>query len=74
MTVRNIHVVPHGNGWDVIHEGARYADSHHDSQEDAIEAGTRDAQRERVELLIHGQDGQVRSRNSYGGDPRGVEG
>jgi hypothetical protein len=39
-----------------------------------VEAGTRDAQREHVELLIHGLDGQIRARNSFGHDPRSVHG
>ncbi|MHA7683560.1 DUF2188 domain-containing protein [Cupriavidus sp. PET2-C1] len=70
MTAHNIHVLPHGSGWDVIQEGARYANSHHASQEDAVAAGTRDAQREQVELLIHGLDGQIRTRSSFGQEPR----
>ncbi|GAB7542389.1 DUF2188 domain-containing protein [Cupriavidus sp. 8B] len=70
MTAHNIHVLPHGTGWDVIQEGARYANSHHASQEEAVEAGIRDAQREQVELLIHGLDGQIRARNSFAHDPR----
>lgn len=72
MTAHNIHVLPHGSGWDVIQEGSRYANSHHASQEDAVEAGTRDAQREQVELLIHGLDGQIRTRSSFGHEPRSI--
>ncbi|QOT81144.1 DUF2188 domain-containing protein [Cupriavidus basilensis] len=72
MTAHNIHVLPHGSGWDVIQEGARYANSHHASQEDAVAAGTRDAQREQVELLIHGLDGQIRTRSSFRHEPRSI--
>ncbi|MFS8978472.1 DUF2188 domain-containing protein [Cupriavidus necator] len=70
----NLHVVPHLDGWDVIYEGARYAESHHATQEEAIAAGTTAARRKHVELLIHGRDGQIRSRNSFGHDPRAVAG
>ncbi|KWR90556.1 DUF2188 domain-containing protein [Cupriavidus sp. IDO] len=70
----NLHVVPHQDGWDVIREGARYAESHHATQEEAITAGTAQAQREKIELLIHGRDGQIRVRNSYGYDPRAIAG
>ncbi|MBP0619551.1 MULTISPECIES: DUF2188 domain-containing protein [Cupriavidus] len=70
----SIHVVPHRDGWDVIHEGARYAESHHATQEEAIAAATTQAQREHVELLVHGRDGQIRSRNSFGHDPRTIPG
>ncbi|CAG2140911.1 hypothetical protein D3C81_1262060 [compost metagenome] len=70
----NLHVVPHGSGWDVIHEGARYAESHHATQDEAIQAGTGLARRQKVELLIHGVDGKIRERDSYGHDPREVAG
>lgn len=71
---RNVHVLPHGDGWDVIHEGAKGERAHFLTQEAAVEAATLIAQREKVELLVHGQDGQIRSRNSYGHDPRSVKG
>lgn len=70
----NLHVMPHGEGWDVIHEGSRYAESHHTTQDEAIAAGTERARREKVELLIHGRDGQIRARNSFGHDPRHIPG
>jgi hypothetical protein len=70
----NIHVVPHGDGWDVTREGARYAESHHETQEEAIAAGTAQAQREKVDLLIHGRDGQIRTRSSFGNMPSGIRG
>lgn len=70
MMHANIHVLPHANGWDVICEGSRYAESHHDTQEDAIEAGSALAYRRKVELLVHGRDGQIRARNTFGHDPR----
>ncbi|MGO4330262.1 DUF2188 domain-containing protein [Cupriavidus sp. 2TAF22] len=59
MSTHYLHVRPYGDGWDVIHDGARYANSHHDTQEAAIRAGTRDARREHVELLIHEMDGRI---------------
>ncbi|KDP87367.1 DUF2188 domain-containing protein [Cupriavidus basilensis] len=71
---RNVHVVPHGDGWDVVHEGARGERAHFLNQDEAIEAATVIARREKVELLVHGQDGQIRMRNSYGHDPRDVRG
>jgi hypothetical protein len=57
----NLHVVPYGNGWDVIHEGARYAESHHATQEAAIRAATALARRKKVDLLVHAPDGSVRT-------------
>ena len=68
----NLHVVPYENGWDVIHEGARYAESHHATQEAAIHAATALARRKKTELLIHAKDGSVRTRSSYAGRDLGA--
>ncbi|MGT2492221.1 DUF2188 domain-containing protein [Cupriavidus basilensis] len=53
---------------------ARGERAHFLNQDEAIEAATVIARREKVELLVHGQDGQIRMRNSYGHDPRDVRG
>ncbi|CAG2154554.1 DUF2188 domain-containing protein [Cupriavidus plantarum] len=58
-----LHVMPYGAGWDVIHEGSRYAESHHATLDEAIAAGTRRARLTKVELLVHGTDGEVRARS-----------
>jgi hypothetical protein len=71
----NIHVVPtERNGWAVEVEGTDGATSHYPSQEEAIAAGTEKAKNDKVELFIHGRDGQIRERNSFGHDPRDVKG
>lgn len=71
----NIHVVPtERNGWAVEVEGTDGATSHHPSQEEAIAAGTEKAKNDKVELFIHGRDGQIRERNSFGHDPRNIKG
>lgn len=62
----NFHVIPHGRGWDVKQEGAVRARFHYDSQEDAIKAGSALAQREEVELVVHGKDGEIRLCSSHG--------
>ncbi|MFC4523675.1 MULTISPECIES: DUF2188 domain-containing protein [Cupriavidus] len=66
---KNIHVVPKDGGWDVSREGGQRASSHHATQAEAIEAATAAAKRDKVELLVHGKDGQIRLRNSFGNDP-----
>ncbi|NOV23549.1 DUF2188 domain-containing protein [Cupriavidus necator] len=48
--------------------------SHFPSEEEAIAAGTEKANQDKVELLIHGRDGQLRERNSFGNDPRSIKG
>ncbi len=71
----NIHVVPaDGNGWAVEVEGAGRSNVHYSSQEEAIKAATETARQAKVELFIHGRDGQIRERNSFGNDPRDIKG
>lgn len=69
MSKKNQHVVPHAGGWAVRGAGNGRATSVHDTQRDAIEAARGIAQNQHSELLIHGRNGQIRDRDSYGGDP-----
>jgi hypothetical protein len=69
MSKRNQHVVPHARGWAVRGEGNERATSVHPTQAGAIAAGREAAVRRGGELLIHGINGQIRARNSYGTDP-----
>jgi len=64
----NIHVVPSDGGWDVKEEGAR-STAHFRSQRDAMEEGRRLARGNRSEHIVHGRDGRIRQRDSYGRDP-----
>lgn len=69
----DIHVVPAGDGWAVEAAGGGKR-TIYETQEEAIKAGTERAQHNKVELLIHGRDGQIRERNSFGHDPRNIKG
>ena len=64
----DVHVVPKGDKWvvEVEGEGGHVT---RETQEQAILAGRSIAQRNQSELLIHGEDGQVRERSTYGEDP-----
>jgi Uncharacterized protein conserved in bacteria (DUF2188) len=64
----NVHVVPSDGGWDVKVEGRRGA-KHFETQSEAIELGQRLARGNRSEHIIHGRDGRIRQRDSYGRDP-----
>jgi hypothetical protein len=65
---RNVHVVPSDGGWNVrVEGGARIA--HFQTQGEAIDAGRRLARGNRSEHIIHGRDGRIRQRDSYGRDP-----
>ncbi len=74
MPNRNQHVVPHPNGWAVKPAGGQRASSVHQTQQEAIDKGRQIAQNQGSELLIHGQNGQIREKNSYGKDPHPPKG
>ncbi len=66
---RNQHVVPHDDGWAVRGEGNERVTSVHDTQGEAIEVAREIARNQESELLVHGRDGRIRERDSYGNDP-----
>lgn len=69
MTGKNQHVVPHSDGWAVRGAGNERATSVHATQQAAVDAARNIARNQSSELLIHGRNGQIRERDSYGGDP-----
>ena len=69
MSKKGQHVVPSTGGWSVRKAGASKASSTHATQQEAIVAATQIARNQRTELYIHGRDGRIRERNSYGNDP-----
>lgn len=73
MPGHDIHVVPADDRWAVETEGGGARETF-DTQEEAVAAGTERAQQKKVELFIHGRDGQIRERNSFGHDPRDIKG
>lgn len=66
---KDIHVVPHQDGWATRREGVSRAGRVHRTQADAIGAGRDQAKREKVELVVHRKDGRIRDSDSYGNDP-----
>lgn len=66
---KNQHVVPHSGGWAVRGAGNERATSVHATQSGAIGAARDIARDQQSELLIHGRNGQIRERDSFGGDP-----
>lgn len=69
MTKKDIHVVPHTEGWATKKEGAQRAGGVYDTQREAIERARDQAKREHVEVVIHRRGGPIRDSDSYGGDP-----
>lgn len=66
---RGVHVVPFGSKWAVKIAGEAVPISTHNKQQNAIDAGRPVARRKGSELFIHGRDGAIRDRDSYGPDP-----
>ncbi len=69
MAKKNVHVVKNDDGWAVKKEGNGRASSVHRTQQQAIDAGRVAAKAERSELVIHGRDGRIRDKDSFGPDP-----
>jgi len=74
MARKGQHVVPTPSGWGVKKAGASRATSVHRTQAAAVAEATRIAKNQRTELYIHGRDGRIRERNSYGNDPHPPKG
>lgn len=67
---KNQHITPHPDGgWQVKGEGNSRATIRTNTQKDAIDVGRQISRNQKSELLIHGTDGRIRARDSYGNDP-----
>lgn len=69
MNRKGQHVVPNGGKWSVRRTGAARASGSYATQQEAIERGRELASSQHTELYVHGRDGRIRERSSYGKDP-----
>lgn len=69
MSKKDIHVVPHKDGWATKKEGASRAGAVTDTKAEALERARGQAKRENVEVVIHKKDGTIQDSDSYGNDP-----
>jgi hypothetical protein len=70
MSKKDVMVGPTGDGrWSVKRPGNDRASSIHDTQRAAADAGEKIAKADKVDLIIRGRDGKIRSKDSYGNDP-----
>lgn len=74
MSRKGQHVVPVSDGWGVRKAGAARTTSIHTTQAGAIEAASHIARKQKTEVYIHGRDGRIRERNSFGNDPHPPKG
>lgn len=63
------HVVKRDGYWAVRKASASRDTSHHSTQSDAIGTATEIAKNQKSEVVIHGEDGKIRDKKSYGNDP-----
>jgi len=70
MTKKTVHVVSRSDGgWSVRKTGESRASRVFNSRSDAISFARGMAKNARGEIVIHGRDGRIRDRDSYGNDP-----
>lgn len=74
MTTKGQHVVPKGGKWSVRRAGAERATGVYATQGEAIERAREIAKNQGSELYIHGRDGRIRERSSFGKDPNPPKG
>lgn len=66
---KNQHVVKTPDGWGIRGENNTRITKNFDTQKNAIEKARDIAINQQSELFIHGENGRIRDRNSYGNDP-----
>ncbi len=67
-----VQVVPSGDGWSVLEDGSDAGSF--PTQQEAANAGRARARDLGAEFQLQGEDGTIREKDSYGNDPRDVEG
>ena len=67
---KNQHVTPHPNGgWQVKGANNKRATAVVNTQKEAIKIAIQIAKNQKSEVLVHGENGRIREKNSYGNDP-----
>lgn len=66
---KNQHVTKRPGGWAVVGAGNQKATVVKPTQGAAIKAAIPIAKKEHSDVVIHGRDGKIRDRDSYGNDP-----
>ncbi|MEI6042510.1 MAG: DUF2188 domain-containing protein [bacterium] len=69
MSSKNIHTVPNGKRWAVKEEGSSKPLSTHSTKELAEKRAISEAKSRHSEHVIHGRNGQIQDKDSYGNDP-----
>ena len=64
-----VQAVPHTDGWAVKQENSREYVQTFNNKQDCVKFARELAKENQTELFIHGKDGKIQSRDSYGNDP-----
>ena len=67
----DVHVVPSGDRW-VCEIGGKNRSTHHTRR--SHKHGRHLAEEQGSELVLHGEGGQIREKDSHGNDPRDIPG
>lgn len=71
---KNQHVTKHEDGWQVKGAGNSKATRVVDTQKEARDIAREIAKNQQSEVVIHGKDGKIREKDSYGNDPHPPKG
>lgn len=70
MSGKNQHVTPHPDGgWQVKGEGNQKATARTETKQESVNIARKISQNQESELVIHGKDGKIQSKDSHGNDP-----
>lgn len=69
MAGKNIHVVRNGGVWQAKQENAQRSSGNFATQQQAFDRAREIARNNGQEVAIHGLNGQIRAKHSYGNDP-----
>ena len=74
MATNNVHIIKEKKEWTVRLERESVPQKRVPTQKEAIKLGREIARNNKLELIIHGRDGRIKEKNSYGNDPRRIKG
>lgn len=74
MPKKGQHVVPAGGKWSVRKAGSARSTRTFETEKEAVARAREIAKNQGTELYIHGKDGKIRHRDSYGRDPHPPKG
>ncbi len=69
MPNRNVHTVHTEKGWTNRYENSNRTLGYYDTKVEAQSAGREKAMQNNSEHIIHGLNGRIQNKNSYGNDP-----